>query len=86
MDNTHIKKLCGDITLKVIKYGVCYGYIIEGDTGILFQELPAEYCRCRYYVNNLPAIEFNMAYFDEQFKDINYRMRVLKMFPKDFQK
>lgn len=86
LDNTHIKKLCGDITLKVIKYGVCYGYIIEGDTGILFQELPAEYCRCRYYVNNLPAIEFNMAYFDEQFKDINYRMRVLKMFPKDFQK
>ena len=27
-----------------------------------------------------------MAYFDEKFKDINYRMRVLKMFPKDFQK
>ena len=86
LDNTHIKKLSGDIALKVIKYGVCYGYIIEGDKGILFQELPPEYCRCRYYINNLPAIEFNMAYFDEKFKDINYRMRVLKMFPKDFQK
>ena len=86
LDNTHIKKLCGDISLKVVKYGVCYGYIIEGENGILFQELPPEYCRCRYYVNNLPAIEFNMAYFDECFKDINYRMRVLKMFPKDFQK
>ena len=86
LDNTHIKKLCGDISLKVIKYGVCYGYIIEGENGILFQELPPEYCRCRYYINNLPAIEFNMAYFDERFKDINYRMRVLKMFPKDFQK
>ena len=86
LDNTHIKKLCGDISLKVIKYGVCYGYIIEGENGILFQELPPEYCRCRYYINNLPAIEFNMAYFDEKFRDINYRMRVLKMFPKDFQK
>ena len=86
LDNTHIKKLCGDIALKVIKYGVCYGYIIEGNNSILFQELPTEYCRCRYYINNLPAIEFNMAYFDEHFRDINYRMKVLKMFPKDFQK
>ena len=86
LDNTHIKKLCGDIALKVIKYGVCYGYIVEGENGVLFQELPPDYCRCRYYINNLPAIEFNMAYFDERFRDINYRMRVLKMFPKDFQK
>ena len=86
LDNTHIRKLCGDIALKVIKYGVCYGYIVEGKDGVLFQELPPEYCRCRYYINNLPAIEFNMAYFDERFHDINYRMRVLKMFPKDFQK
>ena len=69
-----------------MKYGVYYGYIIEGTNSILLQELPPEYCRCRYYLNNLPAIEFNMAYFDEKFKDINYRMRVLKMFPKDFQK
>ena len=86
LDNTHIKKLCGEIALKVIKYGVCYGYIIEGEDGILFQELPPEYCRCRYFVNNLPVVEFNMAFFDEKFKDLNYRMRVLKMFPKDFQK
>ena len=27
-----------------------------------------------------------MAYFDEHFHDINYRMKVLKMFPKDIQK
>lgn len=86
LDNTHIKKLCGDIALKVIKYGVCYGYIIEGKDGILFQELPIEYCRSRYFINNIPAVEFNMAYFDEKFHDVNYRMRVLKMFPKDFQK
>ena len=86
LDNTHIKKLCGDIALKVIKYGVCYGYIIEGENGILFQELPAEYCRSRYFINNMPAIEFNMAYFDERFHDVNYRMKVLKMFPKDFQR
>ena len=86
LDNTHIKKVCGDITLKIIKYGVWYGYIIEGDNGILFQELPIDYCRSRYSVNNLPVVELNMAYFDEHFHDINYRMKVLKMFPKDIQR
>ena len=86
MDNTHIKKLCGDIAHKVIKFGVCYGIIIEGEDGMLFQELPPEYCRVRYSINNLPAVEFNMAYFDEHFHDINYRLRVLKMFPKDVQR
>ena len=86
LDNTHIKKICGDITLKVIKYGVWYGYVIEGENGILFQDLPVDYCRSRYSVNNLPVVEFNMAYFDEHFHDINYRMKVLKMFPKDIQR
>ena len=86
LDNTHIKKVCGDITLKIIKYGVWYGYVIEGDDGILFQELPVDYCRSRYMVNNLPVVEFNMSYFDQHFHDINYRMKVLKMFPKDIQR
>ena len=31
-------------------------------------------------------IEFNMRFFDDQFPDINYRMRVLKMFPDEFLK
>ena len=30
-------------------------------------------------------VEFNIKYFDETFKDIDYRIRVLKMFPKEFQ-
>ena len=37
-------------------------------------------------VNNLPVVEFNMSYFDQHFHDINYRMKVLKMFPKDIQR
>ena len=86
LDSTHIKKVCGDIALKVIKYGVFYGYIVEGENSLLIQELPPEYCRSRYSVNNMPAVEFNMAYFDDKFPDISYRMKVLKMFPKDFQK
>jgi hypothetical protein len=33
----------------------------------------------------MPAIEFNMKFFDT-FRDINYRMRVLNLFPDEFKK
>ena len=86
LDNTHVKKTCGDIALKVIKDGVYYGYLIEGPKGASIQELPPKYCRSRYEVGGNPAVEFNMRFFDEKFPDINYRMRVIKMFPAEFAK
>jgi hypothetical protein len=33
----------------------------------------------------MPAIEFNMAFFDT-FGDLNYRMKVLNLFPDEFKK
>jgi hypothetical protein len=48
--------------------------------------LPYDYCRSRYSVGGSPAIEFNMAFFDEKFTDVTYRMKVLKMFPEEFAK
>ena len=86
LDNSYIKKICGDIALGVIKNGAYYAYIIDGPNGLILQELPIKYCRSRYYVGNTPAVEFNMRFFDEAFPDIKYRMRVLKMFPKEFSK
>ena len=86
LDNSHIRKLCGEISLKVILNGAYYGYIIEGGDGILLQELPINYCRTRYSIKGIPAIEFNMKYFDDKFPDTQYRTRVLKLFPEDFQK
>lgn len=86
LDNSYIKRLCGQIALNVIRDGVYYGLLIEGKDGIILQELPIKYCRSRYMINNLPAIEFNMRYFDDCFQDIGYRMKILKMFPKDIQK
>lgn len=86
LDNSNIKKICGDIALEVIKNGAYYGYKVENSDGIILQQLPINYCRCRYYVGNMPAVEFNMKYFDDQFRDINYRLRILKMFPAEFQK
>ncbi len=86
LDGTYIKKICGDIALKVVKYGAYYGYIIDTPKGAQLQELPYEYCRSIYSVGGSPAVEFNMAFFDEQFKDLEYRMKVLKLFPEEFAK
>ena len=85
LDNSNIKKVCGDIALQVIKNGCYYGYIVPDADGIILQELPVRYCRSRYTVNNMPAIEFNMQFFDN-FSDIGYRMRVLNLFPDEFKK
>ena len=86
LDGSYIKKMCGDIALKVVKYGCYYGYIVDTPKGITVQELPAEYCRSRYSVGGVPAIEFNMRFFDDKFIDVAYRMKVIKMFPEEFAK
>lgn len=86
LDNTYIKQICSDIALNVIKNGAYYGYLIEGQKGASIQELPVGYCRSRYKVGGNPAVEFDMRFFDEKFPDINYRMRVIKMFPDEFAK
>ena len=86
LDNSYIKKLCGDIALSVIKNGAYYGYVVESPNGLVLQELPISYCRSYYNVGHLPAVEFNMRFFDDQFPNIDYRMRVLKMFPSEFAK
>ena len=86
MDNSNIKDLLSDIALKVVKSGCYYGYIIRGKEQFTIQELPPKYCRSRYKIGTRPAIEFNLKYFDDLFRDANQRMRVLKLFPEEFQK
>ena len=86
LDNSYIKKLCGDIALKVVKYGCYYGYIINSNKGLQLQELPVEYCRSHFTVDGFPVVEFNMAFFDDKFTDPAYRIKVLKMFPEEFTK
>lgn len=86
LDNSYIKKLCGEIALNVVRDGCYYAYIIPSDNGLILQELPVNYCRSRYKIANMPAVEFNMAYFDQKFPDVAYRLKVLKLFPEEFQK
>ena len=86
LDSSHIKQLCGEIALEVIKNGAYYGYVIPSNEKLIIQQLPVAYCRSRYRIGTKPAVEFNMKYFDDAFKDVNYRMRVLNLFPKEFVK
>lgn len=86
LDNSHIKYMCGNIALQVIKNGCYYGYIVDTAQGMVMQELPVEYCRSRYLVGDSPAVEFNMKFFDDKFANIEQRMRILKMFPEEFSK
>lgn len=86
LDKFCIKRVCGDMALKVAKSGVYYGYIIEGGARAVVQELPNEYCRSRQFTNGFPTVEFNIKFFDDQFKDVGARMNILKSFPKEFQK
>lgn len=85
LDNSYIKKMCGEIALSVVKDGCYYGYVMPSETGIILQELPASYCRSRYKIANMPAVELNMSYFDDKFADVAYRLKVLRMFPKEIQ-
>ena len=85
-DNFGVKEYFGDVALKVVRNGCYYGYIIDEGQTVQIQELPIKYCRSRYKVNNRPAVEFNMRYFDDTFKDINQRVKILNLFPKEFKK
>lgn len=50
------------------------------------QELPLNYCRSRYKLNGRNVVEFNIKYFDDQFKDVKQREKILKLFPVEFRK
>lgn len=86
LDNSHVKKVCGDIASEVVKNGAYYGYISPSRDGLVLQQLPINYCRTRFNIGDMPVIEFDMRFFDENFRDVNYKMKILRMFPKEFQK
>lgn len=86
-DDFQIKKFFGEVALKVLRNGCYYGYLIHEGDKILVQELPPSYCRTRFFgPNNMPIVEFNMRYFITKFPDSSQRERILKLFPKEFQR
>ena len=86
LDGFDVKKTFGDIALRVLKEGCYYGYLIKQGNNIVLQDLPSNYCRSRFNYGNKPAVEFNMKFFDDYFKDTAQRNRMLKLFPDEFEK
>lgn len=86
LDRFDVKKTLGDIALTVLKNGCYYGYLIKQGNNVVLQDLPSNYCRSRFNYGNKPAVEFNMKFFDDYFKDTAQRMRMLKLFPDEFAK
>ena len=80
------KKYFSDVALKVIREGCYYGYQTTEDGEVKIQELPIEYCRSRFQKDGRPVVEFQMKYFDSAFRDTEYRLKVLDIFPEEFQK
>ena len=85
LDNSYLQKQFAEISLTVIKEGCYYGILIPGNDYISIQQLPQGYCRSRFSRNGFPAVELNMKYFDDAFPDLNYRVKILKTFPKEVQ-
>lgn len=86
LDNFEAKRFFGEVALKVIRNGCYYGYLIPQTDKMVVQELPPKYCRSRFSVNGKPAVEFNMKFFDDMFRDAAQKMKMLNLFPQEFKK
>lgn len=86
LDDFNAKKTFTDISLKVIKNGCYYGYKVFANNTVQIQELPINYCRAEFTINNRPVVEFNMKYFDDCYTDEAYRKKIIGMFPEEFAK
>lgn len=87
LDNFGVKMFFGEVALKVAKSGAYYGYLVRGGDGtISVQELPLKYCRSRFSQGGVPVVEFDMGYFDTTSRDAGERLKILKLFPKEFMK
>ena len=87
LDNFGVKKYFGEVALKVLRNGCYYAYLIPNKDRMSIQELPPKYCRSRFTgPDGLPLVEFNMKFFDDQFRDAGQKMKILNLFPAEFRK
>lgn len=86
LDNSNLYSTLTAITRKVVIKGSFYGYLMHDParTKSAFLELPINYCRSRIFVNGMPAVEFNLKYFEDNFRDEELKLKVLETFPKEF--
>jgi hypothetical protein len=82
-DNANIKEVNRFIAFITLLDGVFYGYERTLGENIVLQQLPFEYCRSKFKINNNHAVEFNLRFFD-QYKDTEQKIEVFAAFPDEF--
>jgi hypothetical protein len=86
IDDLNVSLTFPSINLSVFKNGVYYGYLRADKQKPVIQTLPLGYCRSRFKKDNRYTVEFNLNYFDREFRDTAKKNEALKQFPKEFQK
>lgn len=85
VDNLRIHNMASYLAYDVLVDGVSYKLKRETDKGLVLQNLPIEYCRTRYQINNKDIIEFNVKYFDTIY-DETEKFNILQSLPSIFKK
>ncbi len=83
LDGMNLKTRLPEISLQVLIDGAYYGYLRNYGNQSVIQDLPIEYCRSMYRVNNIPVVEFNLDYFDIHFKTKEGKAAALKAMPSE---
>lgn len=83
IDSLNLKTKLSEISLTAIVDGAYYGYLkVQGNRAVI-QDLPVDYCRSHYKINGIPVVEFNLDYFDRNFKSIELKKAVLRNMPQE---
>ena len=86
IDNLDVPNTLSRITTEWLLYGVYNGILRYDGNKATIQDLPLQYCRCRFKdLSNLNILEFNLTYF-EHITDTQFREEALRTFPEVIQK
>jgi hypothetical protein len=85
IDASNVEESCALVELYVAKDGAFYGLERELNGSYTLQALPPAYCRSRFMIMGMYALEFDFSFFD-QFRDDKIKKEVFDAFPKEFLK
>jgi hypothetical protein len=82
-DNAKIKETNRFIAFITLLDGIYFGYERNQNDKVVLQQLPYEYCRSKFKINENHAVEFNLKFFD-QYKDTEQKIEIFSAFPEEF--
>lgn len=83
IDSFNLKTKLSEISLTAIVDGAYYGYLKTQGNRAVIQDLPTDYCRSLYKINGVSVVEFNLDYFDRNFKNLESKKNVLRNMPQE---